>query len=71
MLFQIETSPTHNDRLIKKFSEHCDKYPIVQCYKNKLYYKCKYNIEVENIIKEIEKNFIDQEQLPWWLDIID
>ena len=71
MLFQIETQPTRNERLLKKFSENCDKYPIIQCYKNKLYYNCKYNIEVENIIDEIEKKFIENEKLPWWLDLLD
>ena len=71
MLFEIETNPTWKDRLVSKFSENCDKYPIVQCYKNKLEYNCKYNIDVEKIISEIENKFIESEQLPWWLDLID
>ena len=71
MLFQLETTPTRNERLIKKFSEHCDKYPIIQCYKNKLEFNCKYNIEVEKIISDIEKKFIESEQLPWWLNLLD
>ena len=71
ILFDIETNPTRKDRLVSKFSENCDRYPIIQCYKNKLEYNCKYNIDVENIISEIENKFIESEQLPWWLDLID
>ena len=71
MIFNLETTPTYHERLVRKFSEKCDKYHIVQCYKNKLEYNCKYNIDIENIISEIENKFIESEQLPWWLDLID
>lgn len=58
-------------RLVKKFELNCNNYQIIQCYKNKLEYNCKYNSDVENLISEIESNFIESEQLPWWLDLID
>ena len=70
-LFEIETNPTRNEKLIKLFSENCSSYPIIQCYKNKLIYNCKYNIEVEKKINEIEKKIIHLEELPWWLEFID
>ena len=71
MIFQTETNPTRNERLIKKFSEHCDKISIIECYKNKLLLNCGYSKEVEEIISTIEKKFIESESLPWWLDLID
>ena len=71
MLFQLETTPSRNERLIKKFSEHCDKYSIIQCYKNKLEFNCKYSTDVEKIISDIESKFIESEQLPWWLNLLD
>ena len=70
-LFQSEESPTRNERLIQKFSEHCDRFPIIQCYKNKLLLNCGYTKEVEEIIIKIESKFIESEQLPWWLELID
>ena len=70
-LFQIETNPTRNERLIQKFSEHCESYPLIQCYKNKLLLNCGYSEEVENIISNIEIKFIKSEELPWWLELID
>ena len=71
IIFTPETNPSRNERLVRKFSENCDRYHVVQCYKNKLEYNCKYNIEIENIISEIENKFIESEQLPGWLDLID
>ena len=71
MLFDLETTPTYHERLMRKFKNFCENYAIVQCYKNKLEYNCKYNIDVENIISEIENKFIESEQLPWWLNLID
>lgn len=70
-LFDLEMDPTRSERLLQKFSENCSKHQIIQCYKNKLEYNCKYNIDIENIISEIENKFIESEQLPWWLDLID
>lgn len=71
MLFQIEESPTRNERLLKLFSKHCENFSIIQCYKNKLFLNCGYSKEVEKIINEIENKFINNEQLPWWLELID
>lgn len=70
-LFQSEENPTRNEKLLKLFSEHCENFSIIQCYKNKLFYNCGYSKEVEKIITEIENNFIESEQLPWWLELID
>ena len=70
-LFQSEESPTRDERLIQMFSQHCDSFPIIQCYKNKLLLNCGYTKEVEKIITEIESKLIESEQLPWWLELID
>ena len=70
-LFQIETTPTREEILVKKFSENCESYPITQCYKNKLLLNCGYSKEVEELILEIVNKFFESEELPWWLELID
>ena len=71
MLFEIEQSPTINEKLLENFKKYCKEVAIVQCYKNKLELNVNYNIEVEQKIKNIENKFIDNFKLPWWLDLID
>ena len=71
MLFEIEQSPTINEKLLENFKKYCKQFGIVQCYKNKLELNVNYNIEVEKKIKNIENKFIDNFKLPWWLDLID
>ena len=69
MLFTVVSqAQTIQDLKIEKFSTLCERVPIIECYKNKLFYNCSYPTEVEKIIKQIADKITDP---PWWLDLID
>lgn len=65
------TCHTRNQMLIEKFSALADRFSIIKCYENKLFYNCSYSKEVEEVIKKIEDKIIESENIPWWIDLID
>jgi hypothetical protein len=53
------------NRLLEVFTENTSNVMLIRCYRNKLYYNCKYTPEIES---QIEKY---REKDPWWSEHID
>lgn len=55
--------------LVKEFGERCGgDVVLLNCYKNKVEFGCKYNKSMEEKIQNISR---DIEEYPWWVDLLD
>jgi len=68
MLFQED--PNRIERLVEKFSNLSVNTTLTNCYRNKLEFGCSYGDEVEQRIREIVDQLIE-EKVAWWVDLID
>ena len=68
-LFEVDEN--RNSRLIHKFNMVCQCESTRRCYKNKVEFGCGYIPEMEAKISQVCEVAHRDEQVPWWVAILD